>query len=98
MQRQGPIRYFVLLLALAAMLGVATASSSSSHFHAKPAASGCDVCFAAHVASLEAKTIAPGPVAPQVHGSITLCAGISGYRIFRNKAFLTRGPPSSPVA
>src|SRR5882757_5847358 len=98
MQRQGPFRFFVMLLAIAAMLSVATASSSSAHFHAKPPANGCDVCFAAHVASLEAKTIAPVALAPRAHGWITLCSAISGYQLFRSKAFLTRGPPSFPVA
>jgi hypothetical protein len=94
MKWPGSIRFFVLLIAIAALLGVATVSSSPAHFHANPPANGCDLCFAAHVASLEARTIATVDHALLLQGRIVLCSAISGYQVFRSKAFLTRGPPS----
>lgn len=87
-----------MILALAAMIGIATASTSPAHFHAKPPSNGCDICFTAHIASLEAKTIAAAIQAPQVHDCILAAVAISGYRLFRGKAALTRGPPSLSLA
>src|SRR5947208_478577 len=97
MKWPGKFRFFVLLIAIAAVLGVATASASPAHFHANPPANGCDLCFAAHVASLEAAIIAAVAHAPLWHGHITVCSPISGYQLFHSKASLTRGPPSSTV-
>lgn len=77
------------------MLGVATAAASPAHFHASAPARGCDICFTAHIASLEAKSIAALIQTPQTHGFlITGLAISSGYQLFRTKASLTRGPPS----
>jgi hypothetical protein len=93
----GKFRFFVLLIAIAAVLGVATASASPAHFHADPPTNGCDLCFAAHVASLEPGAIAAVTHAPLWDGPITLCSPIPGYQIFRSSAYLTRGPPSSSL-
>jgi hypothetical protein len=90
-------RFVILLVALAAMLGVVTASSSPAHFHAKPPANGCDICFTAHVASVEAKVVAATVHAPHVHGFIVLRTAISHYRLLRGESSLTRGPPVCPI-
>src|SRR4051812_17199099 len=97
MKWPGKLRFLVVLIAIAAMLGVVTASASPSHFHSNPPASGCDLCVAAHVASLEAAIIASVAHAPLWHGHITLYSPVSGYQLFRSEAALTRGPPSSFV-
>jgi hypothetical protein len=94
MKWRGKFRFFVLLLAIAAVLGVATATASPAHFHANPPSNGCDLCFAAHVASLEAANIAAATHTPLWDGHITLCSPVLGYQLFRSKASLTRGPPS----
>jgi hypothetical protein len=93
MKWPGTFRFLILLLAIASVLGVATAASSPAHFHANPPSSGCDVCFAAHVASLEARTVAALIHTPVLYGHVTLLAARSGYRLFRSSASLTRGPP-----
>lgn len=94
MKWPGTFRFLIVLLAIASVLGVATAASSPAHFHANPPSSGCDVCFAAHVASLEAKTIAALTYAPVLYGQVALLPALSGYQLFRSSASLSRGPPS----
>ena len=91
-------RAVILLLAIAAMLGVAAASSSPAHFHAKPPANGCDICFTAHIVSLEAKAIPAIVHAPRVYGFLAPSAAVSGYRLLRGSESLTRGPPSTHIA
>ena len=88
------LRVCIVLLAIAALLGVATGSNSPAHRHAKAPAGGCEICFAAHVASFEAKAFRAILHAPQVVGRIALCPAVSCYRLFYRSSFLTRGPPS----
>ena len=87
------LRVCIVLLAIAAMLGVATSSTSPAHLHPKAPAGGCDICFAAHVAALEAKTVTTILQTPQVFGRVTACATVSSYRLLCRNPFLTRGPP-----
>jgi hypothetical protein len=88
------LRVCIVILAIVAMLGVATGSTSPAHLHAKAPSGGCDICFAAHVASLEAKTNTAILQTPQVFGRITAFSALSSYRLLYRSSFLTRGPPS----
>lgn len=97
MYRRSPFRLIVLLLALTAMLGVATASASPAHFHAKPPATSCDICFTAQLASLEAKAIGAIPLVCPVQICLIAAAPDTRYRLFRTDPALTRGPPSPLV-
>lgn len=90
------LRACIVLLAIVALLGVATDSTSPAHLHAKAPAGGCDICFAAHVASLEAKTATAILQTPQVFGLITAFLAFSTYRLLYKCSFLSRGPPSRP--
>lgn len=89
------LRILVMVVAIAAVLGVATGSASPAHFHLKAPAGGCDICFAAHVAAFEAKSLAVSLQAPHVVERITTCSAISGYQLYLSKSSLTRGPPQS---
>jgi hypothetical protein len=87
-------RIAILLMAIAAMLGVSVASASPAHFHAKAPANDCGLCCTAHVVSLEAHSIAQFVPAPDTEERIAPCAAVAGYQLLRDKAALTRGPPS----
>ena len=87
------LRVCIVLLALVALLGVATDSTSPAHLHAKAPAGGCDICFAAHVASLEAKTGTAMLLTPQVFGRLASFCVVSGYRLLHESSVLSRGPP-----
>ncbi|MES1260147.1 MAG: hypothetical protein ABUS49_00320 [Acidobacteriota bacterium] len=88
------LRVCIVLVAIVAMLGVATSATSSAHLHPKAPAGGCDICLAAHVASLEAKAVTTILQTPRVFGRITASATVPGYRLLYRSSFLTRGPPS----
>jgi hypothetical protein len=84
----------VLLLAIAAMLGVSAASASSQHFHTKSPASGCDLCINAHVAAEQARPAVYLLDVPELHARFVPGAAVAGSQILSANAILTRGPPS----
>ena len=88
------LRIVVMVVAIAAIVGVATGSASPAHFHLKTPAGSCDICFAAHVAAFEAKSVAVVLQAPHIVGRIATCSAISGYQLYLSKSSLTRGPPA----
>lgn len=90
-------RIAVLLVAIFAILGVSMAAESATHFHAKPPASGCDICFTAHLAAGPAGSSAPPIQAPQPQGQYLSGPAIAGYRFLHSTASLTRGPPAAAL-
>ena len=90
-------RIAVIVLAILATLGVSMASESASHFHAKPPASGCGICFTAHLSSGPAGSAQPVLNAPQLQGHFTPEAAFAGYHFLQSHTSLTRGPPSSSL-
>lgn len=94
----GWLRFLVIMVAIAALLGVAAGSVTPAHFHAKaPAGGSCDVCFAAHVASSEAqKSVSVLPV-PETADRTAVCATCGGYQLIHSSSSSTRGPPSTQL-
>jgi hypothetical protein len=90
-------RIAVIALAILATLGVSMASESAAHFHAKPPASGCDICFTAHLSSGPAGSAQPVLNAPQLRWQFTPGTAFAGYRFLQSSTSLTRGPPSSSL-
>jgi len=88
------LRILVMAFAIVAILGVATGSASPAHFHLKAPAGGCDICFAAHIASFEAKSLASFLAVPEQAGQTVICTAASGYQSFRSRSSLSRGPPT----
>ena len=87
------LRICAMLVALIALLAVSAAAESPAHFHLKQPPSGCDLCFAAHLASSGAQDTQPWQ-APDVEARNTIVSAFFGYeRISRNRS-LSRGPPS----
>jgi hypothetical protein len=92
------LRLCVIMVAIAALLGVAAGSTAPEHLHAKaPAGGGCDICFAAHIASPQAASSVRALPAPEVTGSVSLYKACPGYQFVRSSSPSTRGPPSSQL-
>ncbi len=87
------LRIAILVVAIAAMLGVVTASASPLHSHLKSSAAGCDICFTAHMSAVEtpAAHVMHGP---EVQGLITFLPTLSGYQPYDSESSSSRGPPS----
>ena len=86
------LRIAILVVALAAMLGVVTASAAPAHAHLKTPDAGCDICFTAHLTAVDTPC---GYVflAPQIEGVITVLPMLSGYQPCDSESSSSRGPP-----
>jgi len=73
------------------------AAETTSHFHAKPPANGCDICFTAHLGARPAGSVIHFLQAPQAQGRYTPGRAVSGYQFLHGKTSLTRGPPFSSL-
>jgi hypothetical protein len=94
----GWLRFLVIMVAIAALLGVAAGSVTPAHLHAKaPAGGSCDICFAAHLASPEAASLASVLPAPETEGNVSVCETCAGYQLIHSTSFSTRGPPSTQL-
>jgi hypothetical protein len=89
------LRITVLLVALAAMLGVCAVSETPTHFHAGRPAGGCDICFTAHVAINAQSTPLLAITAPGIASGISFAPEHSAYQARYAVATSSRGPPSS---
>ena len=89
------IKVFVLLVALAAMLGVATVSASPAHWQEDSAASGrCELCItAAHLTAYEAPPVLLLP-APEISERSGQPLVVFGYEPVSSVCFCSRGPPA----
>jgi len=72
---------------------VATASASPAHAHLKTPDAGCDVCFTAHITSVETPS-AYVFLAPEIRGVVTILPVLLGYQPCDSESFSSRGPPS----
>lgn len=82
----------VLLLALAAMLGVSAASNSSAHIHLNSSTSQCDLCFTAHLAVFETPSIQHF-YGPHQQQRAPLPIPFFGYQALVTQPSFSRGPP-----
>ena len=85
-------RILILLLAIAATLGVSVASAS--HFDSSP--NGCNLCFAAHTVAFETPSVQPF-LGPELVGRSTVSAPVSGYQTCASDHSCSRGPPLSSL-
>jgi hypothetical protein len=88
------LRAAILIVAIAAMLGIAMASGSAAHFHTGSAGGQCDVCMTAHVVSVEARAVFHLFGSVEVHERLTPGSAISGYHLLLAHSSFSRGPPS----
>ena len=86
-------RIAVLLVALAAMLGVVTASASPAHAHLKAPDAGCDICITAHFSAVETPYVLVFH-GPEIQGLITFLPLLSGYQPYDSESSSSRGPPA----
>jgi hypothetical protein len=94
----GWLRFLVIMVAIAALLGVAAGSVTPAHFHAKAPAGGiCDICFAAHLASPEAASTVSVLQSPETAGMVSACETCAGYQLIHSSSVSTRGPPSTQL-
>lgn len=90
------LRIAILILAIAAMSGVAAAAASPAHIHATSPAGGCDICFTAHIVKYQATFVIEVPAAPEaVRQAFASGVAIAGYQLFSNDTSSTRGPPAA---
>jgi hypothetical protein len=82
------VRILILMLAIAATLGLSVASAS--HIDSSP--EGCNLCFAAHTLAFETPAAQPF-CGPQILGRATLAPPVCGYRACANRHSCSRGPP-----
>ncbi len=89
------VKAFVLLVALAAMLGVATVSASPAHWQEDSAAPGrCELCItAAHLAAYETPPVLLLP-APEISGRSAQPLVFFCYLPVSLDCFCSRGPPA----
>jgi len=88
------LRIAVLMLTVVAMLGVSAAADSAEHFHTKSPASGCNLCFNAHVAAEQARPLVCLLDTPEVYARFVPGSAATGYQLLGGNSTLTRGPPS----
>jgi hypothetical protein len=88
------LRAAIMMVAVAALLGVAMASSTSAHFHARSTGGQCDICMTAHVVSLEARAVFHLFGAVEVHERIAPGVAITGYQLLLAHSSFSRGPPA----
>ena len=82
----------VLIVALAAMLGVTAAANSAAHFHLNSSSSRCDLCFTAHLA---VETPAACPLhGPDLESRAVTLPSFFAYRTPAAQPTFSRGPPS----
>ncbi len=90
------LRIAIMIVAVAATLGVAAAATSSAHIHGDSGANSCDICLVAHTVSHRATPTLHLLVAPALkHRVFAAAAESTGYELFLSSASLSRGPPSS---
>jgi hypothetical protein len=87
------LRIAVLLVAIAAMLGVVTASASPAHSHLNGSAAGCDICYTAHMSAVETPAVLLFH-GPEIQGLIVFLPLLSGYQPYDSELSSSRGPPS----
>lgn len=90
------LKTFVLLVALAAMLGVASASVTPAHWHHDSAPGRCDLCFTAHVAAFESSSV-DGLPEPEVSGQVAITVLFFGYKPATAVSSSSRGPPAGSL-
>jgi hypothetical protein len=91
-----PLRAAILIVAIAAMLGVAMASGSAAHFHERSTGGGqCDICMTAHVVSLEARAFFHLFGAVQSQERVAPAVAAPGYQLLLAHSSFSRGPPTS---
>jgi hypothetical protein len=87
------LRIVVVLLALAAMLGVSAVAATPAHFHLDSSSNRCELCFTAHVSVVQSPSVQPVQ-GIEVSGHATLLLPYFGYRPFSGRLSCSRGPPS----
>ncbi|HYA18033.1 MAG TPA: hypothetical protein VEF06_11235 [Bryobacteraceae bacterium] len=87
------LRTLVLLVTLAAMLGVSAASITPAHLHLNSSASRCDLCFTAHFAAVQSPAV-QSVHAPELSGPTALLQPYSRYQSLASRPSSSRGPPS----
>ncbi len=90
------VRMLILALAIAATLGVATASASPLHFHEGSSSNGCNICFVAHTAVVETPCVQP-VYGLELAGRTSLTLPFFGYQALAAQPHCSRGPPSSSL-
>jgi hypothetical protein len=86
-------RTLVLLLALAAVLGMTAVSTSPAHFHLNSSQNRCELCFTAHMAAVQSPSAQPIH-GLEISGRATLLLPYSGYHSIKSQPSFSRGPPS----
>jgi hypothetical protein len=86
------VRIFILVLMVAAMLGVSVASTS--HIDSSP--NGCNICFVAHTVALETPSVQPF-CGLQMLCRTALTPPVCGYIACAGQPFCSRGPPLASV-
>jgi hypothetical protein len=87
------MRIFALCLALLGLFGVSAAAASAAHDHAAGPANGCTICFVAHLAALQTRTV-HAVFALEYRGRASLPPSGPDYTAVFARTFFTRGPPS----
>ncbi|GEM_PF-5230536 len=87
------LRIAAVLLALIALLGVASAAASPAHIHLTTPDAGCDICLTAHMAAADTPCTLVF-LAPEVRGVLTVLPVLSGYQAHSSESTYSRGPPS----
>lgn len=86
-------KILILLLALIAMLGVATASTSPAHLHLTSSSNRCDLCFTAQIAAFENPSVQLLQL-PAVTGRLSLFLAVTTYIPVNSQPNCSRGPPA----
>ena len=87
------LRIAVLLVALAAMLGIATVSASPLHNHLTGSAAGCDICFSAHLPAVETPAVHVLHD-PQTAEPLIFTSAVVVYQALDGESSSSRGPPA----
>ena len=88
------VRAAIMVAAIAALLGVAMASGTAAHFHARSGGGQCDICMTAHVVSVEARGVFHHFGAVEVRERLAPGAAVDGYQLLLAHSSFSRGPPS----
>jgi hypothetical protein len=89
-----PLRAAILIVAIAAMLGVAMASGTAAHFHSRSTGGQCDICATAHVVSVQPRAVFHLFGAVESQERLAPGAAITGYQLLLAHSSFSRGPPS----
>ena len=87
-------RIVVVILAIAAMLGVSAASLSAAHAHLNSPADHCDICCTAHMAAQQVAVVQVVH-SPELQSFLAPPEAVERVESRSILALLTRGPPAS---